>query len=373
MITTGKTRGKDPVVRDRLVERIRSMLVAAAWRPGERLPSRRWFEQEFDAASYTVQNAFSILIGEGFLEAEPRIGTRVARFPPYLNHYALCVGGTPRQERGIVRSLVAAAAMLRNEGRRIDLFYCNDDTYGSGDFLKLADRFHRRHFTGAYFSALPIVPERRELVLSLCNFPVTGGFRMKYARNWVCGMESRERLGDREAAMIGALAGAGVRRAGVVQYTAFYYPDFLEADYRREFSARGMTMPASGYLKIFNLDSFCDSTFRLFFRQFSPENPGGVIISDDNMVPPVIAALRDLYGDRAEAACKIVAFGNYPPLPRCDFPVKWFCADNLTGLRNGLDYLDRKRSDARVSPPVCGGTVEDCDIKDNPATENQEE
>lgn len=61
-----------------IYERVRGSIAEGRLQPGDRLPSARSFAQELGVARGTVDLAYAILAGEGYVEARGRAGTRVA-------------------------------------------------------------------------------------------------------------------------------------------------------------------------------------------------------------------------------------------------------------------------------------------------------
>ncbi|HMI19698.1 MAG TPA: PLP-dependent aminotransferase family protein, partial [Sphingomonas sp.] len=61
-----------------IYERVRSSIAEGQLQPGDRLPSARGYAQELGVARGTVDLAYAILAGEGYVETNGRAGTRVA-------------------------------------------------------------------------------------------------------------------------------------------------------------------------------------------------------------------------------------------------------------------------------------------------------
>jgi len=59
--------------------RVQSSIADGQLQPGDRLPSARAYAQELGVARGTVDLAYAILAGEGYIETNGRAGTRVAR------------------------------------------------------------------------------------------------------------------------------------------------------------------------------------------------------------------------------------------------------------------------------------------------------
>src|SRR3954463_2488676 len=60
-----------------IYERIRASIAEGRLQPGDRLPSARGYAQELGVARGTVDLAYAILAGEGYVETNGRAGTRV--------------------------------------------------------------------------------------------------------------------------------------------------------------------------------------------------------------------------------------------------------------------------------------------------------
>lgn len=66
-----------PIYRQ-IYERVRRSIVEGRLQPGDRLPAARAYAQELGVARGTVDLAYAILAGEGYVEARGRAGTRVS-------------------------------------------------------------------------------------------------------------------------------------------------------------------------------------------------------------------------------------------------------------------------------------------------------
>ena len=89
-----------------IYERVRGSIAEGRLRPGDRLPSARAYAQELGVARGTVDLAYAILAGEGYVEARGRAGTRVA------------AGATrvPGPRQASAASAVNVASALRQHG-----------------------------------------------------------------------------------------------------------------------------------------------------------------------------------------------------------------------------------------------------------------
>jgi len=61
-----------------IYDRVRSSIIDGRLRPGDRLPPTRLYAQQMGVARGTVDMAYAILAGEGYVETSGRAGTRVA-------------------------------------------------------------------------------------------------------------------------------------------------------------------------------------------------------------------------------------------------------------------------------------------------------
>ena len=68
---------------------LRQRIIAGAFRPGARLPTRSDIERDFQASMPTVQRAIDLLIRDGFVRSRHGTGTFVTERPPHLSHYGI--------------------------------------------------------------------------------------------------------------------------------------------------------------------------------------------------------------------------------------------------------------------------------------------
>jgi len=92
-----------------IYERVRASIAEGRLQPGDRLPSARAYAQELGVARGTVDLAYSILAGEGYVEARGRTGTRVA---DGIAHRAAVREGMPAEPPFNLAAAVHRRSML---------------------------------------------------------------------------------------------------------------------------------------------------------------------------------------------------------------------------------------------------------------------
>lgn len=134
-----------------LVSRLRESVITGKYAPGQQLPARSVLVQELDSSSNTVQAALDVLVAEGFLRSEPRIGTFVAAHPPHLHDYALVTVESAENlnQSDAVRYpkllMETAKNMPADDRRRFKIFDGVDSRTLDESFHRLrSDLFHRR-------------------------------------------------------------------------------------------------------------------------------------------------------------------------------------------------------------------------------------
>jgi len=83
----------------RVADLLRQRMVAGEWDPGSRLPTRDQFIEQLDTSALTLQRAMDRLQKEGFTVSQGSRGTFVAKSPPFLHRYALCLLNAVEHER----------------------------------------------------------------------------------------------------------------------------------------------------------------------------------------------------------------------------------------------------------------------------------
>ncbi len=330
-------RGRNPAKRDEIVLYIRRKIVSGEWPPTGRLPPRSWFETKFNVAAHTVQSAFRIIMEQGFLVAERRLGTRVHPRPPHLAHYAVWAApGSP---------LAAAVRVLRGVGRHIRIWNTLDAV--------LLDELAGHCYAGIFLGETP-PPEWRKCLQDMESLPVTGLFPSS-AHPERHGWRASEFSGgwqrrDVEKALVRQLMQSGVRRVALLRLAQGHDAEY-ESDCRRLLLEGGASCPA-GYFLEFSPDApeQCANVLRVLFAPSNPLRPDGVAVLHEKLLPFLAEILSEVYGNRVSGV-RVASFGYAPQLPEVNWPVRFLGVDMVKTLLDGLRFVDECRMGMNPAPP----------------------
>lgn len=79
--------------------RLKEAITNGSLKPGERLPSMRVLASDLGLARGTIENAYAMLIGEGYLESHGQSGTRVSSHLRLSQPLQIIASGTPLAEK----------------------------------------------------------------------------------------------------------------------------------------------------------------------------------------------------------------------------------------------------------------------------------
>jgi GntR family transcriptional regulator / MocR family aminotransferase len=100
-------RSKDAPLHQQIVERIKGAIATGSLSPGARLPSSRSLASQLSISRTTVELAYSILAGDGYLTRQHATGTRVESRP-----LGLAARATTRSPQPLMPGLASEAAQL---------------------------------------------------------------------------------------------------------------------------------------------------------------------------------------------------------------------------------------------------------------------
>ena len=343
-------RGREPVKRERIVSFLRAGIVAGQWRPGEQLPPRPWFEQHFEAASHTVQDAFRELLDAGFLLAERRRGTRVHPAPPHLTRYALLLRGPADRDHWQPRGLCAAAELLQQRGCDWRIHFDLNREPDDPAHLALLREIEQHGYAGLFLEGAPPA-EQRSPLWQFRGIPITGFFSSDFERPPEVAPCSRP-PGDPELEfqLLRALAEAGVRRPALLRCAAGH-DDAREQQLYRAIAELGMSSPP-GYLLEFHPEAPEQSrnVLRLLFAGHNRLRPDGLALADERFLPHATEVFRELSGSGFRETVRVVSAAHLPEPPPSGLPDRLIGIDLLRTLENAQRFIDDLRA-GRSSPP----------------------
>lgn len=132
---------RPPALLNRVTAAIAQRLRDGTWAPGQRLPSFRELEVEFDCSLLTIQRSLSYLKKHGLVMVKDRSGSYAAEHPPHLHRYGLVIPEQPGENGHHYNLhwsilLNVAKQRRRRPEQQIELFY------GVNQFSELPE--HRR-------------------------------------------------------------------------------------------------------------------------------------------------------------------------------------------------------------------------------------
>ena len=292
---------------DQIVVDIRDRILGGTFEPGRRLPTRTELVESFDASSVTVQRALDRLADDGFIEARGRQGTFVADHPPHLFHFGLVLANRRPAGPWFWKVLVDEAQRIFGAGPRRFTVYEGIAERDATDFPRLLRDVEESRLAGLVFASNP---------------------------SWIAGTPILTTPGLPRV-MIGDPCGSEI--PGVVEPVASDFLDLaldhLLARNRRRVALIGVPgMPAG------DLDRFVNGVARrgmatarpwqqamvitypqwadnlamlLMTRPAEGERPDALVVTDDNLVGPIMHGLVAA-GVRIPEDLEVVAHANFP-------------------------------------------------------------
>lgn len=339
---------------------LRRRIVSGAWKRGDRIPNRLDLIREFDTSLATMQKALDRLKEEGFVRPRGRAGTFVQERLPGQYQVALATGlattlATGGATPGVVSSMWRAMQL-------------------EVDRINEGGRWRVRVYAGLND---PRSPELTRLAEDVANDCCAGVFVVGMAARRLQEAGALGRAGQRVLALTGDAAELGLPRVDLLPYLGRAL-DYAVAHGRQRIgvvnsllqrtdlegweqalATRGLAFDPYRAVNALPTDS---GAVRVavyhMMRQTAEHRPDALLVTDDHMVEPVTAAIRDA-GVAAPDDVLVIGHCNYPLPPTHHVPVTFIGFD----LAEVLD-----RVVARIAPnpdgprgrvtPVTGMTFE---------------
>lgn len=349
-------RGPLPVKRSRIADWVRRTIALGEFKPGDRLPDRTWFRAKFDANPNSVQSAFALLKEDGLVRSVSGHGTCVADPLPFAGRYLLLLKGN-RADGGSRFFSSALETAARQIARSRDLVFEFEHLIeaegDSVEYAEMLERVRRQRYAGVFVQDASC-NRGVDTVTNVDNVPMTifaprsvfaqgsqvvplGGFRDTSERILRCHLKE---LRDR-----------GCRRIAV------FYPRGVEStrvDHILPYvGASGLELVPEGFhtadLCMWDARQFT-RLVRLFLDSSAGQRADGVVLDDENFLPPFIEACRDVLGRNAAKRYVVSAHGNFPQLPEVDFPMQFHGVDCTAMLESFVAFADACRRADRKPP-----------------------
>ena len=318
-----------------IADQLRSAIVGGEYEPGERLPTRQVLCDRYGVSNVTVQRAFDRLAREGFVVSVERQGTFVAEDSPHLTRYALLFPGRPGAGmRNQFFMALAREAEDFSEESNFELHYGFEGHTGVERYRALLDDVRNRRLAGVIFASPPRALKNSPIVerpgipraafmtpSPALGLPAVTVDQEEFLRKLVAEVKNSGRR------RVGAIASSrqGVKFAQKLQRVLREAGIPIEPDW---FQAAGLSEP-----------DWAIPLTRLMMRGEGEERPDCLIVTDDNLLPPVSRSLEEL-GLSVPDDLHLVAHCNFPwPTPGAEGAVRiGYCmSDCLHALMRQID------------------------------------
>lgn len=333
---------------DLIVASLREDITSGRLEPGARLPSQLELVQRFGVSGVTVRFAISRLQRDGFLETRPRSGTYVVENPPHLDQYALIFWNDPAAPLAALtwsryyQALTHEAVRLQQGGQRILLFHGINEHADSEDRWRLESYIRSHRLAGLIFANHPY-PVSDSLILQQSGLP-----RVSLASDNPYPTVKALAF-DRDMWLDKALAFMVARnRKRIALITTGPMPDFVDEGLTEHCAAHGLTLPDYWRQSVNWSDARAvRNCTQLLVRGAGGECPDGLLISDDNLVEPVMAGLVAT-GVRVPDDLDVVAHTNFPYPPACPLSARKLGFNIRDTLLMAMDLIHRQRRGEEV-------------------------
>lgn len=359
-------RGPLPRKRIEIAEWVRREIVLGQLAPGDRLPSRAWFQKRFTPNVNVVQSAFAELASDGFVETRGAAarGTVVARRPPYAGRYLLLLksqdldGGS-----NFFSPALESAARVLEKRRHVKFDVMRVADAGSDEseaYARAVERV-RRHLYSGVFVQHDNRKQGLDTVLNLDYVPmVYFGAPSEFAQgNWVCSVSSANEVSwtnysisrnfkdcvERCLRRLAVFSSAPARRVaakaeGSVREIARRYGLEIDEDGCHFTSMANWRLERIQFVRL----------VRLYLRSRLNAPVDAVVLGDDNFLSPFEDACGQVYGRGVKPPFDIFCHCNFPCLPKSRLGATFHGMDCVATLDTFIDYADGRMSGQDVPP-----------------------
>ncbi len=308
-----------------LADELRSRIVSGRYAPGDRLPSRDAMMDEYGVSRMTVQSALQKLGQEGFVVSVPRHGTFVAKHMPHQVHYALLFGQLEEAANSNhFNRALAKAARSFHRGYQLDLHYGFEGARGFQRYQTLAEDVQKRRIAGLLFASPPFVLKNTPL-LDVPAIPRSAFMSPRPDLDIpAVSVDSEGFIGK----LVAFVIEHGCQRIAVL-LSSIQAEKFIPR-IQAGFKAAGISIHPNWFLGSDTRSPLSTRTLTRLLMSGCPDvRPDCLIVTDDNLLPPVSESLREM--------------AIFPPsdlqlLAHCNFP--WPTASAVPAVRLGYSMTD---------------------------------
>ena len=299
----------------------------------------------------TIQNVFSRLARDGFIESKGKLGTFVAANPPHLCDYGLAFFSHLGQEnwrRFDTAFQNEASEIDRLQDRRMRFYYgiAYQPDLGEEHQRLIADA-HANRLAGVIFASRPSLQLIQALAAKAPRMPcvaIMGNRPADLPTVSIVTPGSQNLF----AKAIDYLASRGRRRVAFMSNTQLSSAkeEAWQENLQKLVTARNMT--TEPYWMLGGNAVAARNITHLLFAPGRPDRPDCLFITDDNLVERATAGLMAA-GVRVPDDVDVVAHCNFPwPVPSA-MPVKRLGYDAREVLKRCMSLIDEQR-DGQLAP-----------------------
>lgn len=347
-----------------IVRAIRKRIVAGEFPPGAQLPTWDVLGDEYDVARNTLVRVIAQLKQQRFIYSSSTRGMFVVDKPPHLHDYALLFHGHPGRDQwslfwSVLTECAAELETLRD--CRIHVKYGVRDEHDNEPRRRLLEELAADQYAGLIIVGQPerIAPE----VLDMPDLP----------KVVILGKSEQVVLPqvdiDRESFVsksIRWLKARGRKRVAVISACGHRVHDLLAAAVRAEGFEHhpqwSLTAPVEHPAAV-------EPIVRLLLWGAQPQLPDALIVSNDNLASPALAAVLAM-GKRVPQDLEILTHCNWPTRQGHVVPAARLGYDVRDVVRRSVEIIDAWRAGQEFSRVVRTPALFEDEVAGVPAAGN---
>ncbi len=289
---------------------IRSKILTGRWKPRQQLPTREELVTQYGTSKATMQKTINALLTEGLIHTSNKSGTFVTETPPNLYSIAV-VFPVKEYEPEYIDSLWSGIMRQHHQleeifGRRLIFCRFYNSNVEHEEFQQVIKDAESLRLSGIVFcdKPSPIAAGALEhlnipkVALTRDEIPSFNRIGFDFSMMFSMGVEYLHKCGRSRLAVITNPEMMPTRTLQCRQ---------LAADY-------GISMPLEWELSIsawHNPEHWARNIVRLLFKSPQEKRPDGVIVGNENLLEPVVNALR-MEGIEPGIDVDIATHTNFP-------------------------------------------------------------
>lgn len=306
---SGSKLGRPPVQQAAVREALCRRIIGGEWQPGERLPPRLALLRQLETTSTTLQSALAELMADGLIVSRGVHGTYVHDHSPHRFHYGVLlpesVDVAKQDTNRFWLALAQAAKQARDDGRSITVFHGLHRQARSESFDRLIAELGRHRLAGLLVVAPPAMFGGTPILSSpIPRVFISGGDVQPGDMGLAIDWDSFRRLG------VARLAARGVRQVALVGGAGLLSISGEIQRWMQAFASAGIGCRPQWCVGADLLfPAPLANHLRLVLDEAQP--PDAILVSDDNLLPSVLAALAS-WNLRADRDIQVVSHANFP-------------------------------------------------------------